>query len=83
MASLQELLAASTLIVTCEKLIALGRLPEQDEQALRIILVKVCRAFQMPTIAERDPERSNVVSIGDHDPEYRRTIETVTREIRS
>jgi hypothetical protein len=56
MASLQELLAATALIVTCEKIAASGVLSEQDEQALRLILAKACRTFEIPSIAER-PQR--------------------------
>jgi hypothetical protein len=57
-ASLPQLLAASALVVKCEKLCSAGLLPEQDEQTLRYLLTKVCRAFEIPTLAER-PANSN------------------------
>lgn len=50
---LQQLLAASALIVTCEKIVASGRLPETDEQNLRQLIARCCRAYQIPTVAER------------------------------
>jgi hypothetical protein len=61
MASLQELLATSALLVTCEKIAGSGRLPEDEERDLRVLIVRVCRAFDIPTIAER--EFDNVVSL--------------------
>lgn len=57
-ATLQQLVAASALITKCEKLCAQGLLPESDEQTLRYLLTKVCRAFEIPTLAER-PANSN------------------------
>ncbi|MDB5584848.1 MAG: hypothetical protein JWR80_10024 [Bradyrhizobium sp.] len=79
MADLRELLAASALITTCEKIAGSGFLPEADEQALRLVIAKACKAFEFPSIAERGP--SCVIQIGDHDPEYRRTVESVAREM--
>jgi hypothetical protein len=63
MATLQQLLAASALLVTCERLVGTGKLPEADEQELRMLIVRVCRAFDIPTIAER--EFNNVVNLVD------------------
>lgn len=57
-ANLQQLLAASALVVKCEKLCGSGVLPESDEQTLRFLIVKVCKAFEIPTIAER-PANNN------------------------
>ena len=59
---LQQLLAASCLVVKCEKLCASGVLPESDEQTLRFLIAKVCKAFEIPTLAER-PANAN----DDHD----------------
>jgi hypothetical protein len=55
-ANLQQLLAASALIVTCERLASSGLLDEQQEGELRILICRACRAFEIPTIAERAPE---------------------------
>lgn len=63
--SLQQLLAASALLVTCEKIAGSGRLPEAEEKDLRILIVRVCRAFEIPTIAER--EYSNVINLVDRE----------------
>lgn len=60
--SLQQLLAASSLIVTCERIVALGVLPEAEEQKLRDLIVKACKAFEMPTVCERRTD--NVVPFG-------------------
>ena len=56
---LHQQLAASSLIVFCEKIAGSGNLPEPDEITLRELIVKVCRAYDMPTVAER-PARSLV-----------------------
>lgn len=56
--NLQQLLAASALVVKCEKLCASGVLPESEEQTLRYLIIKVCKAFEIPTIAER-PANNN------------------------
>lgn len=62
---LQQLLAASALLVTCERLVGSGRLPEDEEKNLRLLIVRVCRAFEIPTIAER--EYSNVINLVDRE----------------
>lgn len=76
MSDLRQRLAASALLVKCEHIAASGRLPEPDELSLRVLIAEVRSSFGAGV-----PERSNVVSIGDHDPEYRRTVETVAREM--
>jgi hypothetical protein len=55
MADLQELLAVSALITNCEQIVAAGSLPEGREAELRILIMRVSRAFGMPTVAERTP----------------------------
>lgn len=57
-ARLQQLLAASVLVTFCERLAREGKLPEADEKKLRELTVKVCNAFEIPTLAER-PANSN------------------------
>lgn len=52
---LQQLLAASALIVTCEKIVAAGWLPETEERNLRLLIGRACRAYQITSIAERKP----------------------------
>jgi len=47
---------------------ASGLLGERLEGQLRRHLVEVCNAFDLPTIAERDPS-SDLVIVGDHAPE--------------
>jgi hypothetical protein len=64
MASLNELVAASALIVTCEKIVAGGFLPEKDEQSLRVILIKACKAFEIAPLAERTLEPFPIVESG-------------------
>jgi hypothetical protein len=59
-ADLQQLLAASALIVTCERLASSGRLSEQEESEIRILICRACRAFNIPTVAERAPEPREV-----------------------
>lgn len=61
---LQQLLAASALVVFCERLAREGKLAERDETFLRELTVKVCRAFEIPTLAERPVANSN------NDPDY-------------
>jgi hypothetical protein len=51
-ATLQQLIAASALITTCEKILRSGVLPEGDEQNLRELIVKCCRAFEIAPLAE-------------------------------
>jgi hypothetical protein len=52
-ASLQQLLAASALLVSAERIASSGVLSVDEEQELRLLIVRVCNAFQIPTIAER------------------------------
>lgn len=62
-ATLQQLLAASALIVRCEKLCSTGALSGPDEEDLRRLIVKCCIAFEIPTIAERPAAPDNVVAL--------------------
>lgn len=55
---LQQLLAASNLVIFCENLARAGRLTEGEEACLRELTVKTCNAFEIPTLAER-PANSN------------------------
>lgn len=59
--TLQHLLAASALIETLEKQCATGLHTEQEEMRLRILIARACRAFELPSISER--EFSNVISL--------------------
>lgn len=52
-ANLQQLLAASALIVTCERLASSGILPDEQEAEIRVLICRACRAFEIPTVAER------------------------------
>lgn len=52
-ATLQQLLAASALIVTCEKIAAADVLPEAEERQIRVLIAQACRAFEISSIAER------------------------------
>jgi hypothetical protein len=56
-ANLQQLLAASALIVTCERMASSGMLAEKEEGELRILICRACRAFEIPTVAERPEPR--------------------------
>jgi hypothetical protein len=47
MANLREQLAASALIVTCEKICKSGVLPEREELILRVLIVDACKAFEI------------------------------------
>ncbi|MHC2163100.1 hypothetical protein [Bradyrhizobium ottawaense] len=51
--TLQQRLAASALLVTCEKIAAAGWLPEREEQSLRALLPRVYQTFNVPSPAER------------------------------
>jgi len=51
--TLQQRLAASCLIVTCEKICTNGYLPADQEQALRVLIIKACKAFEIAPLAER------------------------------
>ena len=53
---LQQRLAASALLVTCEKIVASGWLPEREEQSLRELLPRVYQTFSIPSPAERPVE---------------------------
>lgn len=50
---LPQLMAASALIVTLERIASSGVLSEQDEMDARRLIIRACRAFQIDTIAER------------------------------
>lgn len=52
-ANLQQLLAASNLIVFAERMASSGRLTEEEEKDVRLMVCRVCKAFNIPTIAER------------------------------
>lgn len=52
-APLQQLLAASALIVTLERIASSGVLAENDEADARRLICRACKAFELPTIAER------------------------------
>jgi len=54
--ALQQLLAASALLVSAERIASSGILPEEDEAELRILICCVCNAFDIPTVAERPIE---------------------------
>ena len=51
--ALQQLLAASALVMTLERIASSGVLPEQEEQDIRLLICRACRVFEMPTVAER------------------------------
>ena len=50
---LQQLLAASALIVILERIASAGILAEEDESDVRRLIVRCCNAFDIPTQAER------------------------------
>jgi hypothetical protein len=54
--SLQQLLAASALLVSAERIASSGILPEKEEAELRMLICRVCQAFNIPTVAERPLE---------------------------
>lgn len=60
-ANLQQLLAASALLVSAEKIASMGVLPENEEAELRRLIIRVCGAFAIPTLAERG--ESNVFEL--------------------
>lgn len=60
--NLQQLLAASALLVSAERIASSGILPESEEAELRLLICRVCRAFSIPTIAERG-QTAEVVSL--------------------
>jgi hypothetical protein len=74
---LHQLLAASAMVITLERIASSGVLSDTDEMETRLLIVRACRAFQIPSIAER----SNVVELVDHDPEYRIVLGRVGEEM--
>lgn len=52
-ATLQQLMAASALIVTMERIASRGILPPDEEASIRLLICRACRSFEIPTIAER------------------------------
>lgn len=66
---LRKLYVVSKLIGTGEAITASGLLGEALEGQLRRHLVETCNAFDLPTIAERTS--TDVIAVGDHDPEQR------------
>jgi 6,7-dimethyl-8-ribityllumazine synthase len=56
---LQQLLAASNLLVFAERMASSGRLSEEEEKEVRVMIVRVCKAFDIPTVAERAIERDS------------------------
>lgn len=58
--NLQQLLAASALIVTLERIASSGILPENEEMNVRILICRACRVFEIPSIAERPVELAAV-----------------------
>lgn len=67
---LRKLYAVSKLIGANEALVASDLLGEELETRLRGLIVEVCNAFDIPTIAERDPAADLAIA-GDHSPENR------------
>lgn len=59
--NITELLAASALITTLERICSSGVLSDADEQDARLLIARSCRAFELPTIAERSLESSSAV----------------------
>lgn len=59
--SLQQLLAASALIVACEKICSSGVLSDSDERNLRILIVRAGKAFVLDSVAERPVQVSEAV----------------------
>lgn len=58
-ANLQQLLAASNLLVFAERMASSGRLSEEEEKDVRLMICRVCNAFKIPTIAERPLEAAS------------------------
>lgn len=80
-ANLTQRLAASALIASAEMAIATGKLSVNLERELEQAIRATRSAFG-PDIPERDLP-SNVVRIGDHDPEYIRALNAVSQEMGS
>lgn len=54
---LTQLLAASVMVLQLERIASSGMLPEDEEAKLRKLICRACRAFDIPSIAERpDPD---------------------------
>lgn len=51
-ATLTQLLAASAMATALQRICSQGVLSEQQEAEMRILVVRSCRAFDIPTIAE-------------------------------
>lgn len=51
-ATLSQLMAASAMATALQRICSQGVLPVEQEQDLRILVVRSCRAFDIPTIAE-------------------------------
>lgn len=52
-ASLQELMAASAMMITLEKIASSGRMPTDEEIEIRLLIVRAGRAFGMDSRVER------------------------------
>lgn len=52
-ASLQELMAASAMMITLEKIASSNRLPVDEEINVRQLIVRAGKAFGLDSIAER------------------------------
>lgn len=63
------------LVGVCEGIAGSGLLNEDTEKLLREYIADACKAFGIPSVAERPSAR--VIQIGDHDPEYAQTIDIV------
>ena len=68
---IRKIQAVCNLIKVAEALVASGALGEAVEAKLRRHIVDACNAFDIPTVAERDPS-SDLVIVGDHTPEIYR-----------
>jgi len=51
--SLTQLMAASAAILTLERLASSGLLPEHEEQNIRLLALRVGKAFELDSKAER------------------------------
>lgn len=61
--NLQQLLAASALIVRLERIASSGILPDNEEADIRILICRACRAFAIPMIAERTPVEAQTLEV--------------------
>lgn len=48
-------LAVAALVGECEAIVGSGLLSEPAERSLRLLIARTCSAFEMPSIAEREP----------------------------